>query len=43
MKKRFALEGAETMTMTRPEFEKFIADETAKWAKVAKETGIRPE
>jgi tripartite-type tricarboxylate transporter receptor subunit TctC len=43
MKKRFANEGADTMAMSRPEFTKLIASETSKWAKVAKETGIKPE
>ena len=43
IKKRFASEGADAMAMTRPDFEKFIAEETGKWAKVAKETGIKPE
>lgn len=43
IKKRFASQGADTMVMTRPDFEKFIASETGKWAKVAKETGIKPE
>lgn len=43
IKKRFASEGADTMVMTRPEFDKFIIEETGKWAKVAKETGIKPE
>lgn len=43
MKKRFASEGADAMAMSRPEFEKFIVGETSKWAKVAKETGIKPE
>jgi hypothetical protein len=31
------------MAMSRPEFAKLIASETSKWAKVAKETGIKPE
>lgn len=43
IKKRFASEGADTIVMTRPDFEKFITEETGKWAKVAKETGIKPE
>ena len=29
--------------MTPPEFGKFIADETEKWAKVIKFAGIKPE
>lgn len=43
MKKRFASEGADPMPMTRAEFEKFMSEETAKWAKVARETGIKIE
>lgn len=43
MKKRFASEGAIPMPMSRPEFEKLMAEETAKWAKVARETGIKIE
>lgn len=43
MKKRFASEGADPMPMSRPEFEKLMAEETAKWAKVAHETGIKIE
>jgi len=43
MKKRFASEGADPMPMSRAEFEKFMAEETAKWAKVARETGIKIE
>jgi len=43
MKKRFANEGADPMPMSRPEFEKFMAAETGKWAKVARETGIKIE
>jgi tripartite-type tricarboxylate transporter receptor subunit TctC len=43
MKKRFAGEGADPIPMSRPEFEKLMAEETAKWAKVARETGIKIE
>jgi tripartite-type tricarboxylate transporter receptor subunit TctC len=43
MKKRFASEGADPMPMSRAEFEKFMSEETAKWAKVARETGIKIE
>jgi len=43
MKKRFDNEGAEVMPMTRANFKKFMADETIKWAKVARETGIKAE
>jgi tripartite-type tricarboxylate transporter receptor subunit TctC len=31
------------MPMTPAEFEKFIADETEKWAKVIRATGIKAE
>ena len=41
MKKRFANEGADPMPMSRGEFEKFMLEETGKWAKVARETGIK--
>ncbi len=41
MRKRFANEGADPMPMSRAEFEKFMSEETAKWAKVARETGIK--
>lgn len=42
-KKRFEAEGAEAVQMSPEEFGKFIAAETAKWAKVVKEAGIRAE
>jgi hypothetical protein len=31
------------MPMTPPQFGKFIADETEKWAKVVKFSGAKPE
>ena len=34
--------GGETMSMTPAEFGKFLADETAKWAKVVKSAGLKP-
>ena len=34
--------GGETMSMTPAEFGKFLADETAKWAKVVKFSGAKP-
>ncbi len=43
IKKRFDNEGAEAIPMTRANFKKFMADETNKWAKVARETGIKAE
>jgi tripartite-type tricarboxylate transporter receptor subunit TctC len=35
--------GVDPMPMTPAEFEKFIAAETDKWAKVIKTSGIKPE
>ena len=35
--------GVEPMPMTPADFEKFIAAETDKWAKVIKTSGIKPE
>ena len=43
MKARFADIGAEPMSMTLPEFGKFIAGETEKWAKVIKFAKIKPQ
>jgi tripartite-type tricarboxylate transporter receptor subunit TctC len=40
---RFADLGATPMLMTSPEFGKFIADETEKWAKVIRAANIKPE
>jgi len=42
-KKRFETEGGEALPMTPDAFGKFVAAETAKWARVVKETGIRAE
>lgn len=41
--KRFQTEGAEALHMRPDEFGRFIAAETAKWAKVVKEANIRAE
>jgi tripartite-type tricarboxylate transporter receptor subunit TctC len=41
--RRFSTEGAEAMPMSRAEFGRFIAAETAKWARVVKQAGITPE
>jgi len=41
--KRFEAEGADPLQMSPEEFGRFIAQETAKWTKVVKEAGIRPE
>ncbi len=42
-RKRFEAEGADPLQMTSEEFGRFIAQETAKWARVVKDAGIRPE
>ncbi len=41
--KRLESEGAEAVRMSSAEFGRFVAAETAKWAKVAKQAGIRAE
>jgi len=41
--KRFETEGAEPLSMSPDEFGRFIAAETAKWARVVKDAGIRAE
>jgi tripartite-type tricarboxylate transporter receptor subunit TctC len=41
--KRFLDEGADVVHMSPPEFGAFITAETAKWARVVKEAGIRAE
>lgn len=42
-RKRFTSEGAEAFEMGPEQFTKYIASETAKWARVVKEAGIKPE
>ena len=42
-KKRFESEGADPLQMSPEEFGRFIAAETAKWSRVVKEAGIKPE
>jgi tripartite-type tricarboxylate transporter receptor subunit TctC len=42
-KKRFESEGSEAAKMAPEEFGRFITTETAKWAKVVKEAGIKAE
>lgn len=41
--KRFSADGAEPDHMSGPEFAKFIAVETAKWTRVVKQAGIKPQ
>jgi len=41
--KRFESEGAESFEMGPDQFAKYIASETAKWGRVVKEAGIKPE
>jgi len=41
--KQLANEGAAVMRMSSAEFGKFIASETAKWGRVVKEAGIKPQ
>jgi tripartite-type tricarboxylate transporter receptor subunit TctC len=43
IKARLADLGGVPMPMTRPDFGKFIAAETEKWAKVVKFAGLKPE
>ncbi len=43
VKKRFAYDGAEPDYLSQAEFAKFIAAETAKWTRVVKEAGIKPQ
>ena len=43
MRKKFESQGAETVTMTPAEFGRFIRAETAKWAKVVQQAGIKAE
>ena len=41
--KRFANDGAEPDPLSQGEFRKFVAAETAKWSKVVREAGIKPQ
>ncbi|HYH40517.1 MAG TPA: tripartite tricarboxylate transporter substrate binding protein [Burkholderiales bacterium] len=43
VQKRFAAEASETVTLTPEQFRKFIDSEMVKWARVAKDAGIKPE
>jgi tripartite-type tricarboxylate transporter receptor subunit TctC len=42
-RKRLESEGAEPLVMSPAEFAKFIAAETARWSRVVREAGIKPE
>jgi len=42
-RRRLAELGAEPLSMTSGEFAKFIAEETEKWGKVVKFSGIKAE
>lgn len=42
-RKWFASQGAETADMTTQQFEKYIVTESAKWLRVAREAGLKPE
>ncbi len=41
--RRFANDGAEPDPVSQGEFRKFVAAETAKWSKVVKQAGIKPQ
>ena len=43
IRKRFAADGAEPDYISQAEFAKFIVAETAKWARVVKVAGIKPQ
>jgi tripartite-type tricarboxylate transporter receptor subunit TctC len=43
MQKRFEAEAVEAVQMSQPEFGRYIEQETAKWARVIKEAGIKAE
>ena len=43
MRERLAAQGSEAVPTTPDAFGKFIAAEIAKWARVAKQAGIKPE
>ena len=43
IRKRFSADGAEPDYMSQGEFGKFVAAETAKWARVVKIAGIKPQ
>jgi len=43
MRSQWAAQGATTMTMTPPEFGKYIADDIAKWERVVRKAGVKPD
>jgi len=43
VKKAWNEQGAEPLTMTPAEFEKYLNDEIAKWAKVVRKSGAKAE
>jgi tripartite-type tricarboxylate transporter receptor subunit TctC len=43
VRKTWQEQGAVPMTMTPAEFEKYLSDDIAKWAKVVKLSGARPD
>jgi tripartite-type tricarboxylate transporter receptor subunit TctC len=43
LKKQFAHEGADAVRMSSAEYGQFIASETAKWGRVVKEAGLKPQ
>ena len=43
LKKQFAHEGADIVRMTSAEYGSFIASETARWGRVVKEAGLKPQ
>ena len=43
MQKQFANDGADIVQMSSAEFSAFIVSEMAKWGRVVKEAGIKPE
>jgi tripartite-type tricarboxylate transporter receptor subunit TctC len=43
LQKQFTAEGADVVRMSPPEFAAYIASEIAKWGRVVKEAGIKPE
>lgn len=43
LKKQFANEGADIVRMSSAEYGKFIASETARWGRVVKEAGLKPQ